>query len=159
MKLIYAIEETGMGCIKIGVTSDPIFRINALRTSNPFPLRFMGVAQGSTITERFLHTKFAEWRLQGEWFLPSAPVFEWVSSLTSFEDWEAGKVPVSMTLGEDDIAALYDEGWTLAEIGKRYHISRQAVQQMMQRMGKNRRDRAAACQARNLSSTLKVRLP
>jgi len=57
-----------VGC-KIGWTSgDPIARVRALQTGNPYPLHLVGSVVGTMKMEAAAHERFDEYRMAGEWF-------------------------------------------------------------------------------------------
>ena len=53
--------------VKIGTTSNLVSRVKALRTSNP-DAKIALVMNGNKSTESALHARYAEYRLNGEWF-------------------------------------------------------------------------------------------
>lgn len=76
---VYFIRMKESGHIKIGIARDPQLRLEALKTGNPEPLEliaFTVVVDGRAL-ERQLHSKLANYRLQGEWFRDG----EWASAL------------------------------------------------------------------------------
>jgi hypothetical protein len=65
--------------IKIGwVKEDLATRLSALQVSSPEDLRVLARITGGRDTERYLHKKFAEHRIRGEWFFNRGPVCDWV---------------------------------------------------------------------------------
>jgi hypothetical protein len=67
--VIYFIEATGAGLLKIGFTDgDPEQRLKQLQTGCPHPLRLVATAAGSQKAEAELHRQFAHLRASGEWF-------------------------------------------------------------------------------------------
>ena len=60
----------GAEAVKIGLTidADPLNRLAALQTGSPVPLQLIGLIQGNETHERELHSRFAQFRLHGEWF-------------------------------------------------------------------------------------------
>jgi len=55
---------------KIGITNDLEKRICNIQTGNPYPVKyvfFQEIKEASKI-ERWLHTQFNEYKLEGEWF-------------------------------------------------------------------------------------------
>ena len=56
--------------VKVGFTAgDPERRLAGLQTGCPFKMRLLGFIMGCPIMERELHSVFAEWRCEGEWFV------------------------------------------------------------------------------------------
>lgn len=66
--LVYFIQAGDDGPIKIGVAEKPMKRLAELQVASPVELNLLAVMKGGVDRERRLHTKFAEWRLHGEWF-------------------------------------------------------------------------------------------
>jgi len=58
----------GNGQVKIGYSRDPVARLPALQTGSPYPLELLAVKPGGQTVEAELHTKYANDRLEGEWF-------------------------------------------------------------------------------------------
>lgn len=56
------------GQVKIGYSKDPPSRISTLQTASPHPLKLLAVRPGGLDVETGLHRKFADCRLEGEWF-------------------------------------------------------------------------------------------
>ena len=68
-KKIYAI--TNEDHIKVGISSDPIKRLAALKTGSPVPLRVITIFDGDEKTERKIHKELERYRTTGggrEWF-------------------------------------------------------------------------------------------
>ena len=82
---LYAIQAGDDGPVKIGIASRPWERIATLQTANPVRLRGLAAWRGSAAEEAALHKLFAEDRLEGEWFKPSADLIalvEWLGAPT-----------------------------------------------------------------------------
>ena len=76
---VYFITD-GHGHIKIGKADDTGKRIRELQTGNPYKLSFLLTVMLDSITDAFeleqrLHSKFAQYRMEGEWF-EAEPVLE-----------------------------------------------------------------------------------
>lgn len=54
--------------IKIGYSESPLSRAGNMQTGNPHELELMAVIPGDTGLESYLHERFAELRVRGEWF-------------------------------------------------------------------------------------------
>lgn len=74
---VYFIQEGISGPIKIGFTVASLYsRLDQLQKESPAILTIRGVIhdQDPHALEGALHLMFAEYRLHGEWFLPSAAI-------------------------------------------------------------------------------------
>lgn len=56
------------GQVKIGFTKTVSQRIRALQTSCAEPLEVLAILPGTTETEKFMHSRFGDYRTGGEWF-------------------------------------------------------------------------------------------
>jgi hypothetical protein len=64
--------------VKIGVSANPWNRLVEFQTANPEPLEMLAIAPGDYGFESELHRLFAEHRHNGEWFLDSEPIREFI---------------------------------------------------------------------------------
>lgn len=82
---VYLMQQGEDGPYKIGFTQhDPLRRIKQLQTGNPAPIRLVSKFSASVAVEAYLHGKFSDLRLQGEWFKPDAAIlgaFEFADSI------------------------------------------------------------------------------
>jgi hypothetical protein len=76
--VVYFIE--GAGLLKIGHTTDPIYRLRALQASSPVSIRLIGSIPGTTDDERSLHARFRPFRDHGEWFRIIGPVAGFINA-------------------------------------------------------------------------------
>ena len=67
---LYLIHCVGFPYYKIGITKDIDARLSSMQSSLPFQLEleFAVLAENFLIKERELHSKYANNRLNGEWF-------------------------------------------------------------------------------------------
>jgi hypothetical protein len=71
--VIYFVQQGTDGPIKIGVSTDPEQRLRTLQSSSPQPLTLLAFMPGGVESERDLHRRFADGRLEGEWFRSDTP--------------------------------------------------------------------------------------
>lgn len=88
---VYIIGMDGDGVddvYKIGVSNNPKKRLQALNTSNPFPLKMIHrfVADKAADAEAQLHAMFAESRTSGEWFRLTPEQVANLKRITEFRD-------------------------------------------------------------------------
>lgn len=91
---VYLIQAGVNGPVKIGQSDDPMARLAQLQTSHYEKLRLVGLILDGSESE--LHAKYADQRLNGEWFTASAELLaevtltaesytEFVDALTTFQ--------------------------------------------------------------------------
>jgi hypothetical protein len=68
------------GMIKIGTSTEIYERINTLRTASPCSFVKLSIMPGDMSVEKRLHKKFAVCRRQGEWFVKSQDIDEYISN-------------------------------------------------------------------------------
>jgi hypothetical protein len=66
--VIYFIKDTASQAIKIGYSATPKKRLAGLQTGNAHKLVLLGSVPGKPDEEQAFHGKFAQHRLEGEWF-------------------------------------------------------------------------------------------
>lgn len=73
-KVVYFIGADWSSPIKIGYTTLPRLkaRLSAIQIGHPHRLRVLRAVIGGHALEQSLHERFADERLNGEWFSPSA---------------------------------------------------------------------------------------
>lgn len=76
---VYFIQADN-GLVKIGVSADPMNRLEGLRTGSPLRLRLLGVIPGlGVVGEHELHERFAASRSHGEWFRPTPELATYIA--------------------------------------------------------------------------------
>lgn len=70
-QIVYFVQGTISGLIKIGTTTNLKKRLQALRTGSAEPLVLLGAIPGGDREEQAFHARFGSQRVQGEWFSPS----------------------------------------------------------------------------------------
>ncbi|MCR4338803.1 MAG: GIY-YIG nuclease family protein [Gemmatimonadaceae bacterium] len=82
--LLYAIQSTHGGPIKIGWTSSSgglSGRLTSLQIGNPYPLRVIWTKPGSRLDEQILHRKYRKLRLSGEWFAADGEITDFFGAI------------------------------------------------------------------------------
>jgi DNA-binding transcriptional ArsR family regulator len=62
------------GAIKVGATTDPLARLNALNAASPVAVEMVRLLPGGQAHRSYLHRRFDEWRQPGDWFAGDAAV-------------------------------------------------------------------------------------
>jgi hypothetical protein len=79
---LYFIQSGECGPIKIGITGMKIERrMKALQTAHPFKLRLLLLVKGEAMQETEYHARFADHRLEGEWFNPHPDILAEIERL------------------------------------------------------------------------------
>jgi hypothetical protein len=66
--VVYFVQESGMGAIKIGATGNLKHRIDILRVSSPYEMRVLAQVPGDERLEKYVHHCFHSFRIRGEWY-------------------------------------------------------------------------------------------
>ena len=69
-EVIYFIQSRDGGPIKIGLSRRPVKRLKSLQIGRHDELQIIAQAHGTLGDEQKLHSRFARYRLHGEWFEP-----------------------------------------------------------------------------------------
>jgi hypothetical protein len=99
--VVYFIQPSGGGLVKIGVAVDPEKRLRALQVANHERLVLRRVEEGDEMREAELHKQFAHLRVRGEWFWPGVDLAEYAEA-----------VPGQDEVIESLIASSRMEGWS-----------------------------------------------
>jgi hypothetical protein len=83
--LVYFVQKGETGPIKIGFTFRLHGRLKKLQTSSEERLHLRAAIPGNVALERTIHGMFAHYRLEGEWFAPSAELLEYIGGLGILE--------------------------------------------------------------------------
>lgn len=78
-KLIYFIQATSGGPIKIGVSNNPRKRLQGLQTGSYELLALLGVISCDDYAEHDIHEYFEDRRMCGEWFMPDDELMEFIA--------------------------------------------------------------------------------
>lgn len=65
--------------VKIGISKNPRQRLGSIRTGSSSKVRIYYVTPGTREDERRLHQQFAEYRVNGEWFLFATAIKDWIT--------------------------------------------------------------------------------
>lgn len=76
--MIYFIQESGRGLIKIGSAVDPSMRLVDLQIGSPFSLVLLLALEGGRDEEKALHRRFSRLRYRGEWFKPKSDLLRFM---------------------------------------------------------------------------------
>ena len=88
---LYFIQSGTDGPIKIGMTGYRIERrMKALQTAHPFKLVLLALVRGAGIDEPEYHARFAEHRLEGEWFRPAPELLAEIERLATHHSHTEG---------------------------------------------------------------------
>ncbi len=91
--VVYFIQVGDDGPIKIGMTFRCIHkRIKALKTGTPGSLRLVLLLSGERDLERTMHNRFDQWRIEREWFSPSANLIEFIKEERRVVEVEKARV-------------------------------------------------------------------
>ncbi len=78
---VYFIQAEGEGLIKIGLSSYPDCRLDAIQANSPARLRIIGIVpEGGYGLEAALHRRFASNRQHHEWFAPTPDLMKWIAA-------------------------------------------------------------------------------
>ncbi len=77
--MVYFIQDTHTGNIKIGYAADPQARLATLQTGCPSTLILLGSIPGGLEGERALHSRFRKHRVRGEWYRPDPAILSLAS--------------------------------------------------------------------------------
>lgn len=82
----YFVQAREGGLIKIGKATSLLQRFSGLQTGSPKPLCILGFIEGVE-NEAKLHKRFAQFRMQGEWFLPAEALLKYIDEHRWFGEY------------------------------------------------------------------------
>jgi len=91
--VLYFVQSTRGGAIKIGFAIDLAARISNLQTGNPEGLKVLLAYDGTSEDEEQLHARFNSLRTRGEWFKPETELLVFITDMTA--RIKAGKLSAS----------------------------------------------------------------
>jgi hypothetical protein len=83
MEQVYFVEAEGLGLIKIGRSRTMWMRMAKWYTDCPVPVKILGLMPGDHDVELWMHVKFAEYRVRGEWFRDCSDIRKWIEEKTA----------------------------------------------------------------------------
>lgn len=86
MTIYFARPRLDTGKVKIGFTTDVRKRIKGLSTAVPGGLELLATIDGGLKEEKYLHDKFAELCIGGEWFHYAEPIRKFVRDILDGKD-------------------------------------------------------------------------
>jgi hypothetical protein len=131
MTKVYFLQCGGDGPIKIGITARDIeYRLNDIQSNTPFEIKCLATISGSLKHERWLHHKFRNFRLRGEWFNAADQILELVENINSARfKWPSriprhGAMKHSRPSSNPLIAELENSGKSASQLAAEIGISR-----------------------------------
>jgi len=88
--MIYFVQNSGDGLIKIGTTKNVNKRIQNIQASVPYPLKLLCITDGGREEEAKLHKKFNTIKVSGEWFKPEDELMKHIQ-VNGGLTWNSGK--------------------------------------------------------------------
>jgi hypothetical protein len=131
--LIYFIQSSTGGAIKIGRTRYLRRRLRTMQTSQAEPLNVLGVCDESVFPEAALHDKFEPHRIGGEWFAGHPDILDFIrqNCRTATEEETAGRQfggEFRKVYQSRLVAALKAEPRSSYELAKRIGVSERVVE-------------------------------
>ena len=89
-EFVYVLGNEEQAICKIGYSTNPLNRMSSVQTGCPYKLKFLLIIKGNMLMEQELHKKYANQRLNGEWFSYSGPLKDSIEKV-SFSDLNISK--------------------------------------------------------------------
>jgi hypothetical protein len=109
--IVYFIQDDATTSVKIGFClKKPEKRLAALKTGNANPLHLVGHVPGSELHEKWLHQRFSQFHIQGEWFSNAILAdVHGILKCSSLEEWlnRKGEDRISGHRGEPQSAEQF----------------------------------------------------
>ncbi len=122
---VYMARAGTDGPVKIGVAKDVLRRLKSMNVSSPHDLTLLRTFDGSHLIEKWLHERFAQYRLKGEWF-------RFTPEMMSVEIAEKAETELMK-----DVVQLREAGKTFKEIGRLLGVSGTTVSNKLQAAGRS----------------------
>jgi hypothetical protein len=131
--MIYFIGNKEKGFVKIGVAKSVKNRFYSIQADNPYDLEILLELHGNYKVEKYLHNKFKENRIRGEWYKLSKSILDFISNpeMIFISDELGGKMDYSI----ENIKRLYIEGVSNINISKELKISIHIVRRIIKNNG------------------------
>lgn len=79
---VYFVADKQRGVVKIGFSVEPMDRMATLQIGSPNKLEMLAAVKGTIQTERQFHRRFAQHRVNGEWFRLTGDLATFVESIS-----------------------------------------------------------------------------
>jgi len=79
--VVYFIQESAIGAIKIGATGNLKRRLDMLRVHSPHEVSVLACVPGDERLEKYLHDRFRSSRIRGEWYRATPELFVCIEEL------------------------------------------------------------------------------
>lgn len=76
--MIYLIADKERKYCKIGHSKNPKNRLITLQIGSPVEVEIILTKEGTCETEKFLHEKFKQYKLRGEWFIFNTEIVDYI---------------------------------------------------------------------------------
>jgi hypothetical protein len=90
MTVYFAQARADKSSVKIGFTSDLAARVKNLSVASPGGVAILATVDGGKETEEYLHEKFSDCRISGEWFRFSDPIRDFIQDV---QNGKSGLIP------------------------------------------------------------------
>lgn len=138
LSVVYAVQRNTAGPVKIGTTTTLARCAIALYAGSPDPVIFAAVLPGGQPLRYYLHHRYAEWAMFGEWYEPSLEALADVRALAAHQRVvfaEGGHTITEATVEAlrrhspefVDWERLHENRMAYADVARLTGLSRQAV--------------------------------
>ena len=118
--------------VKIGYSKNPKKRISILKISIPFEMEVIGIIEGDLKKESQLHRMFSKLRVQGEWFLLTEEIIDYIRSCKNLL-WEYGFYDDHSQEFNPLKALRIERGLSLEAAAEKLNITRQSYMEAERR--------------------------
>ncbi len=129
--MIYFVQN--LDNVKIGYTDNPRVRIYDLQVASPFPLSVLLIIDGGIERERFLHKKFKEYNVSGEWFELNEHITNFIQQNMEFDRrYEFGFIHHDFSGNEQIKRLRTDNKYTMKDLADKLGVTPQSVHAMQE---------------------------